>query len=178
MAFRNHRVKGKLPGGIHTPRKSHDLAMARYLSCLPLPMRILLYEGLQTENLSPVALVRPVFELVCGRDCLRRRLQRWFPTAEFGVWIRSWLKESYAEEQPEIKVNDRDWLRKGPVLLINGRWLPERRLNALDFLNHRAGYIDGHPAWILGDGEELAEIFENDPEVSLPLILKLPCSSD
>jgi UDP-N-acetylglucosamine diphosphorylase / glucose-1-phosphate thymidylyltransferase / UDP-N-acetylgalactosamine diphosphorylase / glucosamine-1-phosphate N-acetyltransferase / galactosamine-1-phosphate N-acetyltransferase len=141
--------------------------MARHLSCLPLPMRILLYEDLQTENLSPVALVRPVFELVCGRDCLRRRLQRWFPTAEFGVWIRSWLKESYAEEQPEIKVNDRDWLRKGPVLLINGRWLPERRLNALDFLNHRAGYIDGHPAWILGDGEELAEIFENDPEVSL-----------
>ena len=75
---------------------------------MPLPMRILLYEDHQAENLSPVALLRPVFELVCGRDCLRRRLQRWFPTAEFGVWIRSWLKESYAEEQPEIAVNDSD----------------------------------------------------------------------
>ena len=64
-------------------------------------------------------------------------------------------------------MNDRDWLRKGPVLLINGRWLPERRLNSRDFLNHRAGYIDGHPAWIPGEGEELAEIFENDPEISL-----------
>lgn len=130
-------------------------------------MRILLYEDLQAENLSPLSLLRPVFELVCGRDCLRRRLQRWFPTAEFGVWIRSWLKESYAEEQPEIAVNDNNWLRKGPVLLINGRWLPERRLNALDFLNHQAGFIDGHPAWMLTEGEDLQEIFANDPCVSL-----------
>jgi hypothetical protein len=104
-------------------------------------MRILLYEDHQAENLSPVALLRPVFELVCGRDCLRRRLQRWFPTAEFGVWIRSWLIESYAEEQPEVAVNDRDWIRKGPVLLINGRWLPERRLNALG-LHRRTSCVD------------------------------------
>ncbi|MCA9010026.1 MAG: hypothetical protein KDB01_09785 [Planctomycetaceae bacterium] len=130
-------------------------------------MRILLFEDSRAEDFAPVALLRPVFELVCGRDSLRRRLQRWFPGAEFGGWVRPWLMDSYAEEHPSLKVNDFDWIRRGEVLLVNGRWLPERRLTALDFLTHQAGFADGNAAWVLLPGEELVELLQADPETAL-----------
>ncbi len=135
-------------------------------------MRILLIEDPQTENLSPVALLRPVFELVCGRDSLRRRLQRWFPYADFGAWIRPWLVDAYGEEQPNLHVNDPEWLQQGPVLLINGRWLPERRLTALDFVTHQAGFLNGVPAWSMIAGHDLAEILLGDLQSSLAQFAK------
>lgn len=125
-------------------------------------MRVLLFEDSNTDNLAPVALLRPAFELICGRESLRRRLQRWFPAAEFGAWIRPWMVDAYAEEQPTLNVNNPDWIRKGPVLLVNGRWLPERRLTALDLLTHQAGFVDGQPAWMLIPGEDLHEILQGD----------------
>lgn len=130
-------------------------------------MRIVLFEDSHAENLSPVALLRPVFELICGRDCLRRRLQRWFPAAEFGAWVRPWLAETYAEEQPEIHVNDPQWLRQGPVLLINGRWLPERRLIPREFETRQAGFVDNLPAWLLCEGDEFCELLEGHLQTSL-----------
>ncbi len=130
-------------------------------------MRILLFEDSHAEDFTPVALLRPVFELVCGRESLRRRLQRWFPDAEFGGWVRPWLMDSYAEEHPSMKVNDFDWIRSGKVLLVNGRWLPERRLTALDFVTHQAGFVDGNPAWVFLPGEELVELLQADPETAL-----------
>lgn len=130
-------------------------------------MRILLFEDSHTEDLAPVALLRPVFELVCGRDSLRRRLQRWFPEADFGAWIRPWLVDAYAEEQPGLTVNCFDWIRKEKVLVVNGRWLPERRLTTLDLVTHQAGFVDGHPAWMLIPGEELGELMQGDPATAL-----------
>ncbi|MFN9720504.1 MAG: putative sugar nucleotidyl transferase [Planctomycetota bacterium] len=125
-------------------------------------MRILLYENQSADQLSPLTLLRPVFELVCGRDSLRRRLQRWYPSAEFGAWVRPWLAEAYQEEQTEIRVNDVNWIRSGPILLINGCWLPERRLTPLDLLNHEAGFLHGDPMWICCDGDDLAELLHSD----------------
>ena len=130
-------------------------------------MRILLIEDSLTDNLAPVALLRPGFELLCGRESLRRRLQRWFPQAEFGAWIRPWLVDAYREEHPQIHVNDATWLKQGPVLLINGRWLPERRLTALDFVTHQAGFLDGLPVWMIISGPDLAELLEGDLQSSL-----------
>ena len=130
-------------------------------------MQILLFEDTHAESLTPIALLRPVFELICGRESLRRRLQRWFPDAEFGAWVRPWLVDSYAEEQPSMAVNSLDWIRTGNVLLVNGRWLPERRLTALDFATHQAGFVDGNPAWMLLPGEELAELLQSNPETAL-----------
>ncbi len=130
-------------------------------------MRVLLFEDSNAENLTPLALLRPVFELICGRESLRRRLQRWFPNAEFGAWIRPWLVDAYAEEQPQVTVNQLDWVRQGDVLLVNGRWLPERRLTAQDFATHHAGFVDGKPAWMLIPGDELAELLQGDPTTAL-----------
>lgn len=130
-------------------------------------MRILLFEDARAEDLTPIALVRRVFELICGRDSLRRRLQRWFPEADFGVWVRPWLVDAYAEEQPTITVNNLNWIRSGKVLVVNGRWLPERRLTDLDFVTHQTGFVDGHPASMLIPGEELGELMQGDPATAL-----------
>lgn len=127
-------------------------------------MRILLYEDSCASHLNPVALLRPVFELVCGRESLRRRIQRWFPNAEFGGWIRPWLAECYREDQPGFRVNDVEWLRQGPVLLINGRWMPDGRLTHQDLESgpNPAGFIGGNPVWLLCDGDELATILQTE----------------
>lgn len=130
-------------------------------------MRILLFEDHYADQLAPLALLRPVFELLCGRDSLRRRLQRWYPSAEFGAWVRPWLGEAYQEEQPELRVNDPEWIRKGPILLINGCWLPERRLTPLDLMNHQAGFLQGHPMWMLCEGDDLIDMLSAD---LLPLL--------
>lgn len=130
-------------------------------------MRILLLEDPSAEQFSPIALLRPVFELVCGRDSLRRRLQRWFPAADMGAWIRPWLVDAYREEQPEFHINDANWLNSGPVLLINGRWLPERRLTPLDFVAHQSGFVNGVPVWMLIEGRELTELLQGDLQTML-----------
>jgi UDP-N-acetylglucosamine diphosphorylase/glucosamine-1-phosphate N-acetyltransferase len=126
-------------------------------------MRILLYEDSLADQLAPVALLRPVFELICGRDSLRRRLQRWFPAAEFGAWIRPWMVDAYAAEQPALRVNDPAWVRREPVLLINGRWLPERRLTPLDFVSHQSGCLDGVPVWTLLSDSQVVEFLHDGP---------------
>ena len=130
-------------------------------------MRILLIEDSLTDNLTPVALLRPVFELVCGRESLRRRLQRWFPQAETGAWIRPWLVDAYGEEQPHVHVNDPAWLKQDMVLLINGRWLPERRLTAQEVMTHQAGFLNGLPVWMNIPGSDLAELLQGDLHSSL-----------
>lgn len=117
-------------------------------------MRILIFEDPQAEQLSPIALTRPVCDLVCGRESLRDRLHRWYPGGQHGVWLRPWLKDVVQEQSPETRVNDADWLRQGPVVLINGRWLPGCRLDPDEVRADTAGYIDGNLVWIALDSEE------------------------
>lgn len=117
-------------------------------------MRILIYEDTLADDLAPLSLMRPVSELICGRESLRRRVQRWFPTAQCGARIRPWLADVYREEHPDLHVNDPDWLRQSATLLINGRWLPERRPWTNEITGDNAGFIDGHLAWISLDFDE------------------------
>jgi UDP-N-acetylglucosamine diphosphorylase/glucosamine-1-phosphate N-acetyltransferase len=135
-------------------------------------MRIVLIEDSGTDQLAPVALLRPVFELICGRESLRRRLHRWFPGAELGAWIRPWMVDAYADENPNIHVNDSTWIQQGPLLLVNGRWLPERRLTQEDFAHHQAGFVNGIPVWMLISGQDLAELLQGDLQSSLAQFAK------
>ncbi|MCA9062162.1 MAG: hypothetical protein KDA96_03865 [Planctomycetaceae bacterium] len=121
-------------------------------------MRLLLYEDLHHEGLSPVALMRPVFDLICGRECLVRRVQRWFPTAAVSVCVRPWLEAVYREEHPLFAVNPRFQEASEPALFINGRWLPERRLQPEDISFQNAGFIDGDLAWIALQPMEIQEL--------------------
>jgi UDP-N-acetylglucosamine diphosphorylase/glucosamine-1-phosphate N-acetyltransferase len=117
-------------------------------------MRFFLFEDSAVEGLYPVALLRPSFELICGREGLRKRVQRWFPAAEWGVRTRPWLHDVYAEEHPDSHVNDLTWLSEQPTLLMNGRWIPERHLEPDEVTMDNAGFIDGHLTWIALQPEE------------------------
>lgn len=125
-------------------------------------MRWFVFEDQSVSQLFPIALARPAFELICGRESLRRRLQRWFPAAEWGACVRPWLTAAYAEEQPTAFVNDFVALQSSQVLMVNGRWMPERRLQMDEVSMDNAGFIDGHLAWIALEQEEAQLLAEGD----------------
>lgn len=125
-------------------------------------MRFFLYEDSSPEELFPLALLRPAFELICGRECLRRRVQRWFPGAQWGVATRPWLGDVYREEHPECRVNDLSWLAQDVTLLINGRWMPDSRIDPLDVQLDTAGFVDGKLVWIALAPEEASVLDLND----------------
>lgn len=99
-------------------------------------MQIAFFEDAGASQFAPIALLRPVFELVCGHFSLRERMQ-WVrasqnATDEWGAFVREELAETYRESQPGFHVNDLSWLYGDSTLLINGRWLPD--LKALEQL--------------------------------------------
>lgn len=87
-------------------------------------MRIAFFEDDGANGFAPIALTRPVFELLCGQFSLRERLIRFLDVQEWGVFIRPYLEQTYREFSPEAFVNDCVWLGEEPTLLINARWLP------------------------------------------------------
>ena len=86
--------------------------------------RLVLFEDQFARNFSPLSLLRPVFELMCGHYTLRDRLVRNLDVSEWGAFLREELVETYLEDHPECKANDTAWLRQSQALIINGRYLP------------------------------------------------------
>lgn len=85
--------------------------------------RIALFEDQATDQFSPIALLRPVFELLCGHYSLRERLLRTLKVSEWGAFIRPELQNVYQAEHPDAHLNNADWSSQQPTLFINGRWL-------------------------------------------------------
>lgn len=117
-------------------------------------MQILLFEDHRIDDLSPLTLMRPAFELICGRTSLRCRIQRWFPGARLLAHIRPWLRNYYQEQHPGIPVNDLVVAQNEATLMINGRWIPEEcpDLSRITFQN--AGFVNDDLAWVLLEPEE------------------------
>ncbi len=86
-------------------------------------MRICLFED-RASSLEPLALTRPVFDLICGQTTLAAKQLRYFSASESGVLIRSLLADVYREMHTDIRVNDLSWLRAERTILVNARWLP------------------------------------------------------
>lgn len=87
-------------------------------------MRLALFEDNSACNFTPISLMRPVFELLCGQYSSRERLLKTLSTDEWGVLIRPSLTGIYSEQFPDARINDATWLSEGQTLLLNGRWLP------------------------------------------------------
>jgi UDP-N-acetylglucosamine diphosphorylase / glucose-1-phosphate thymidylyltransferase / UDP-N-acetylgalactosamine diphosphorylase / glucosamine-1-phosphate N-acetyltransferase / galactosamine-1-phosphate N-acetyltransferase len=92
-------------------------------------MQIAFFEDAGARKFAPIALMRPVFELVCGHFSLRERLQS-FRSAKghadaWGAFVRTELAETYREAQPGFSVNDLNWLYGDSTLFLNGRWLAD-----------------------------------------------------
>ncbi len=86
-------------------------------------MRVLFVESPRCRKFSPIALLRPVFELLCGTRSMRQRVLETLQPEEWGVVVRPGLAGVYAEEFPEARVNNLDWINAGPTLLIDATWL-------------------------------------------------------
>jgi UDP-N-acetylglucosamine diphosphorylase/glucosamine-1-phosphate N-acetyltransferase len=87
-------------------------------------MRVCLFEDHGVATLEPLALTRPAFELLCGQTSLAAKQCRALAPCEVGALVRPHLADLYAAAHPGTPVNDLPWLRAGPTVLVNGRWLP------------------------------------------------------
>ena len=112
-------------------------------------MRVCLFEDAQVAALEPLALTRPAFELRCGMSTLADKQHRLFESISLGVLVRPHLAPLYARCHPAVTVNDFEWLRAGPTVFVNARWLPP--LRAIHF-NDPALFTGGPHLGIL-DGE-------------------------
>ena len=87
--------------------------------------RVAFFEDRSASQLNPIALLRPVFELLCGHFSVRERVVRCLDVTEWGAFVRPHLVDACREHHPEARINDESWLAEGPTLLINGRWIPD-----------------------------------------------------
>ncbi|MCD6404923.1 MAG: hypothetical protein J7M19_03780 [Planctomycetes bacterium] len=85
-------------------------------------MRICLYEDAGWDNLYPLVLVRPVYELRCGMLTLREKVKRAYPEAEFLYFMRDYMADAWSQKLG-AKVNDAEAIAKGDTFFINGRAL-------------------------------------------------------
>ncbi len=117
--------------------------------------RIAFFEDNQTANFSPIALLRPVFELICGAFSIRERLVPSNSDVEWGAFLRAELVNVYQEQHAECHINDSAWMAVHPTLLVNGRWL-----GAVDEIETiepgTAGWVGDEVAWVMtGLGDSL-----------------------
>lgn len=129
-------------------------------------MRLCLFED-RAEQLEPLSLTRPVFDLLCGITSLGAKLLTRFSAAERGVWVRPALEDLCRTQYPELHVNDTAWLRAGEVLLVNGRWLAPAE--AFDVpAAPCVGMIGGEVAFAVLTAAQLADVGAGD----LPALLR------
>src|SRR4051794_32675633 len=86
-------------------------------------MRICVYEDRRTADLGPLALTRPVGDLLCGLTPLGEKQGRHFAAKAVGHLCRPPVAELLRERDPRTPVNDPTWLRAAPAVLVNARWL-------------------------------------------------------
>ena len=88
-------------------------------------MRICIFEDSGVALLEPLALTRPAFALWCGARPVIERHRAIAGAAECGLWVRPELVELCRIQYPDLPINDEAWLRRGPAVLVNARWLPD-----------------------------------------------------
>lgn len=136
-------------------------------------MRWIVFEDHKADDLASIALLRPVFELLCGRKCLRERLQQWFPGSDWGAVVRPRLAEAYQEQNPGTSVNRLSRITEAPTFWVNGRWMPDRTVSEIEVTPDTAGFLDGELVWIALEPEESALLTEENRLETLQSIARL-----
>jgi UDP-N-acetylglucosamine diphosphorylase/glucosamine-1-phosphate N-acetyltransferase len=111
-------------------------------------MRLCIYEDSASQWLEPIARTRPAFALWCGAQPLFDRHRRQFAANDIGFWTRPALTRLWQVEQPDAPVNNADWLREGPTVWTNGRWLPPADAR-IDPSAPHVGMVAGHLAYLV-----------------------------
>jgi UDP-N-acetylglucosamine diphosphorylase/glucosamine-1-phosphate N-acetyltransferase len=119
-------------------------------------MHLCLFED-RAEHLEPLALTRPVFDLLCGITSLADKQRRTFVPSALGMLVRAPLAPLCAQQRPGVAINDAAWLRAEPAVLINGRWLPPAEPFTLAPAPS-LGVLEGQVAYAILTPTELARL--------------------
>jgi UDP-N-acetylglucosamine diphosphorylase/glucosamine-1-phosphate N-acetyltransferase len=90
-------------------------------------MRICLFEDRRASDLAPLTLTRPVFDLLGGLTPLAEKHTLYFAPDAVGYLVRPLVADLVREARPHSPINDPLWLRAGPTVLVNARWVPPAR---------------------------------------------------
>jgi UDP-N-acetylglucosamine diphosphorylase / glucose-1-phosphate thymidylyltransferase / UDP-N-acetylgalactosamine diphosphorylase / glucosamine-1-phosphate N-acetyltransferase / galactosamine-1-phosphate N-acetyltransferase len=121
-------------------------------------MRLCFVEDNAVVDLEPLTLTRPVFDLLLGSSTIGRKIEKTLRVdpgpAQLGALIRPHLAAVQQERSPHMVINDRGWLARGPVAIVNARWVPPTDFHTQDILLPRVGLCEGRPAcaWV-GPGQ-------------------------
>jgi UDP-N-acetylglucosamine diphosphorylase/glucosamine-1-phosphate N-acetyltransferase len=129
-------------------------------------MRVCLFEDRGTADLEPLSQTRPVFDLLCGPLSLAEQQIRAFPGADVGLLVRPELADVVRAERPGVPVNDPDWLKAGPVVLVNGQWLPPLPPQTYDLSGPCVGLADGAIAFVAVEPRHLPADLTDDLDVT------------
>ena len=131
-------------------------------------MRVCIFEDQGTFDLEPLSLTRPVFELLCGLTSLAAKQSRYFPPSPRGLLVRPYLADLCRLHTPAAPVNDLTWLRAGPTILINGRWLPPSTpLSLAEIASPGVALVKDEVAYAVVEPEHLADCSVNTLEECL-----------
>jgi UDP-N-acetylglucosamine diphosphorylase / glucose-1-phosphate thymidylyltransferase / UDP-N-acetylgalactosamine diphosphorylase / glucosamine-1-phosphate N-acetyltransferase / galactosamine-1-phosphate N-acetyltransferase len=123
-------------------------------------MRLCLVEDGAVTALEPLSLTRPVFDLMLGSRTLGQKAARAFGvdwnSTRRGALVRSHLVGPQRASDPKNAVNDHAWLTRGPVVVVNGRWVPPADFQAPHVRRPMVGLCDGQVAcaWV-GPGQAM-----------------------
>ena len=118
------------------------------------------FEDARAAQFSPIALLRPVFELMCGHFSIRQRVTELLGIDQRNVIMRPFLGDVYLEDHPHCHVNDWSRLAETACVLINGRWLgPVSEIASIE--PDHAGWIGEELAWMsLAPGDLKIDSYE------------------
>lgn len=127
-------------------------------------MQLAFFEDQYAPHLNPIALTRPVFDLVCGRYSLRERILKVLTPDHWGVFVRDYLGEVFLEQNRQASVNNSLWLSNQPTLLVNGRWIPsiESLLHLRTVKANEVGMVDDTIVYLTLDPTEAILISDVD----------------
>jgi UDP-N-acetylglucosamine diphosphorylase/glucosamine-1-phosphate N-acetyltransferase len=118
-------------------------------------MRVCLFEDRNALDLEPLTLTRPAFDLLCGLSSLAAKQCRYFDAGSVGALVRPHLAGVVREAHPGAAVNDAVWMRAGPAVLVNGRWLPPPGA-AAELERPGVGLLGGEVAYAVVPPDRLA----------------------
>jgi UDP-N-acetylglucosamine diphosphorylase/glucosamine-1-phosphate N-acetyltransferase len=116
-------------------------------------MRLCLVEDNAAAGLEPLTLTRPVFDLRLGSSTLGEKIARAFgggpKPLRLGAVVRPHLVAVQRARDPGTATNDRGWLAGGPVVVVNGRWVPPDGFVPPGGPHPWLGLCEGQPACAL-----------------------------
>jgi UDP-N-acetylglucosamine diphosphorylase / glucose-1-phosphate thymidylyltransferase / UDP-N-acetylgalactosamine diphosphorylase / glucosamine-1-phosphate N-acetyltransferase / galactosamine-1-phosphate N-acetyltransferase len=134
-------------------------------------MRVCLFEDRLVEDLEPLTLTRPAFDLLCGQTTLAEKQWRPFGERATGALVRPHLADLQRAVRPGLAVNDPAWLGAGPAALVNGRWLPDPGV-VVDLSRPCVATVGDEVAFAVVDRGRLGEAAASNVDAVLAALLR------